>query len=350
MHSSDDPQDPEARLPRDLLGLRMIDDPLISFVIPTLNEEDFLGGLLASIQDACPAGISHEVIVVDNGSSDQTVEVARMGGAGVLVRPDGTIGHLRNEGAREARGQILVFLDADVRLSTLWSENIGRVLSSISAKPHAISGSSCRAPPDSGWVSSAWSDFSRRSKKRPTHIGTGHMIVKREAFLGLGGFDTSLETGEDFEFCRRAVAKGFQLQPERTLFVTHSRLPRTIREFMQREIWHGSGDSNELSRLLTSQVALVSVVFVVLHLTVIPWVWWAPAQLRLVAPLIVFAGLLGLCLSAAVRRGGTGNLRRLLQRTALFYLYFWSRFLAVCRGVSRRSRGNSGRPGKARGW
>jgi glycosyltransferase involved in cell wall biosynthesis len=91
--------------------------PRISFVVPARNEERLLGGTLESIRIAASAvGQAWEVVVVDDDSQDRTAEIARANGARVIPVKLHNIGAVRNAGAREARGEVLVFLDADTQL------------------------------------------------------------------------------------------------------------------------------------------------------------------------------------------------------------------------------------------
>jgi len=88
--------------------------PKLSIIVPTLNEERYIAGLLGSINAQRSESIDIEVIVIDGGSVDRTVEIARSQGARVIVyRGLGEFAS-RNLGAEEATGDILVFTCADV--------------------------------------------------------------------------------------------------------------------------------------------------------------------------------------------------------------------------------------------
>src|SRR5690606_5957874 len=101
----------------------------ITVVIPAFNEQDCLAATLRALQaQDYPAG-RVEVIVVDNGSTDRTREIAAALGARVLVRPGVTIAALRNAGAAEARGEILAFLDADCVPAPDWARQAAERLS-----------------------------------------------------------------------------------------------------------------------------------------------------------------------------------------------------------------------------
>lgn len=87
---------------------------MISFIVPAYNEERVLGKTLADLHAAATAaGQPHEVIVVDDGSTDATARLACEAGARVVHVRFRQIASVRNAGARVAAGDILVFVDAD---------------------------------------------------------------------------------------------------------------------------------------------------------------------------------------------------------------------------------------------
>ena len=81
----------------------------VSLIIPALNEAESLGPLMAEV----PAGLIHEVIVVNNGSTDRTAEVAWAAGALVIHEPRRGYGFACAAGTAAAEGEVLVFLDGD---------------------------------------------------------------------------------------------------------------------------------------------------------------------------------------------------------------------------------------------
>ena len=81
----------------------------ISLIVPALNEAQSLGPLLA----AAPPGLVDEIIVVDNGSTDGTAEVARAAGEQAVIEPQRGYGAACRAGVLAAKGDILVFMDGD---------------------------------------------------------------------------------------------------------------------------------------------------------------------------------------------------------------------------------------------
>jgi glycosyltransferase involved in cell wall biosynthesis len=87
---------------------------VISFVVPAYNEELLLGATLRRLNAAAETlGESHEIIVADDASSDRTVAVAKEHGARVVEVAHRQIAATRNSGARAAKGDFLIFVDAD---------------------------------------------------------------------------------------------------------------------------------------------------------------------------------------------------------------------------------------------
>ena len=91
---------------------------MLSFVVPAYNEEKCLPAALESIHAAARAlGIEYEIVVADDASTDATASLAEAGGARVIRVERRQIAGTRNAGARVARGERLVFVDADTRVN-----------------------------------------------------------------------------------------------------------------------------------------------------------------------------------------------------------------------------------------
>ena len=90
---------------------------MLSFIVPAHNEELLLGATLDAIHNAAELlGEPYELIVVDDASTDQTAFVARNCGARVISVANRQISATRNSGAHAAKGELLVFVDADTRV------------------------------------------------------------------------------------------------------------------------------------------------------------------------------------------------------------------------------------------
>jgi glycosyltransferase involved in cell wall biosynthesis len=96
----------------------MTADPTITFIIPVRNDEARLARCLASIAGNAQAAC--EILVIDNGSIDGSVAVARRAGATAIELPYATVAEMRNTGAKAAQGACLAFVDADHILDAGW--------------------------------------------------------------------------------------------------------------------------------------------------------------------------------------------------------------------------------------
>ncbi len=231
----------------------------ISFIIPALNESKSIDTTISSILKYCPKDIFNEIIVCDNGSSDETVSIAKKRCSKVLQDTNASIGELRNIGAKKADGDILVFLDADVRLTNDWFLHIHNTLDLVNREKSIITGSKCGIHHPPSWIEKNWFEPQIRSHtETPKYINSGHMIVPKSFFISLGGFNENLITGEDYDLGKRARQSGGKIFNNKLLRVEHEGYPKNIPEFVRREIWHGVGDYQSTKEFLSSKVALVS--------------------------------------------------------------------------------------------
>lgn len=94
--------------------------PLVSFVIPVLNGANDIARCVRSIRQQDVPPEDYEVVVMDNGSTDQTHQILRDLACPFQVVPKVNVSTLRNRGAALARGRYLAFVDADVALGPTW--------------------------------------------------------------------------------------------------------------------------------------------------------------------------------------------------------------------------------------
>ncbi len=106
-------------------GIRTLRSPkdMISIVIPTLNANAVLAPTLASLVPALASGVLRDVVLVDGGSSDETVEIAEAAGLTIVPSERGRGTQLR-AGVETAKGDWLLFLHADTVLEAGWDEEV----------------------------------------------------------------------------------------------------------------------------------------------------------------------------------------------------------------------------------
>ncbi|HZT32356.1 MAG TPA: TIGR04283 family arsenosugar biosynthesis glycosyltransferase [Bryobacteraceae bacterium] len=165
----------------------------ISVIIPAYQEVCTIAGLVAHLR-ALKAG---EVIVVDGHSEDGTAGEARRAGALVLVAERGRAAQM-NAGARASRGDVLLFLHADVRLG-------GAALAAIrdSLRDPAVQGGNLDIRYEGGDVAAACFTLVNRWRRRwGVFYGDSGIFCRRAAFEALGGF-RPWPILEDYDFARR---------------------------------------------------------------------------------------------------------------------------------------------------
>ena len=97
-----------------------------SFIIPVLNEEKYIAKCIYSIKKQF--GEDFEIIVVDNGSKDKTVEIVNKMGVSLVYERKKGISNARNTGAKKAKGELLCFMDADGILSNNWLVEVRKTI------------------------------------------------------------------------------------------------------------------------------------------------------------------------------------------------------------------------------
>jgi glycosyltransferase involved in cell wall biosynthesis len=295
----------------------------LSVVIPAKNEARNIQRTLSAARTACrDASLTAQLVVVDNCSTDDTVVLAEAMADTVITVPAGSVGALRNAGVRVSGGEYVLFLDADVELTPQWSQNIHRVLQHM-ASEDCIAGAFVVPPASPRNALSSWFEYLNDGKKN--YLGSAHMIVRKDHYERLGGFDESLVSGEDSDLCRRARLLGLDIVNDRGLLAVHHGYPATIRAFFVREWWHGSGDRG------WSTVKGLSAVFGLLHVAILSFLLLGYAKLA--AGCAVLVGLL--CITASTRKFARQSVRTKLKNAFVFYIYFWGRVFSIVRPRSR---------------
>jgi len=176
--------------------------PTISVIIPAHNEEGYLRQTLDAANRQYYPKI--EIIVVANGCSDDTALVARNHCHRLIILSEKSLGIARNLGARVARGQLLVFLDAD----TMLEPNALNVIVTQFTRNHAAG--TLKALPDRDRLSYQMlyrvKNFLHRWSLYQGSAGV--IICWKEHFEATGGFDEALQVRENSELIRKLKAFG----------------------------------------------------------------------------------------------------------------------------------------------
>jgi cellulose synthase/poly-beta-1,6-N-acetylglucosamine synthase-like glycosyltransferase len=319
---------------------------IVSVVIPVRNDAKRLQACLDSLSRC--VGVS-EIIVVDNGSFDESGNVARLMGASVVMEPFLRVGALRNRGVATCKGNVLAFVDSDHELPEDWIEN---GLRGLDSDPTVVAvGAPCLPPLLGTWVQTVWAIHRLRgpNRREVDWLGAGNLFVRRSAFVEAGGFNEDLVAAEDVDLCYRLKKRGGKIILDRAIRNIHHGEPKTVLQFLRKEYWRGSSSlkawfsqgcpKRDIPNLLWPLwfgglgiiYALVSCIAVLLAITSI-----APVNLRfLFSPIALlvsaFIWILPAILLAVKVCWRERRLRATLHLAILYALFGIARFAAMVR-------------------
>jgi GT2 family glycosyltransferase len=207
-----------------------------SFVIPVKNDAACLQRCLASVAVAARSGVT--VVVVDNGSTDDSRSIAMKSGARVIDAPGVTVAEARNRGAAACRGEVLAFVDSDHELAARW---VDCAAATLQLPGVAAAGALYSSPTNPSWVQRIYDGFRPRSTgvNEVGWLGSGNMAVWRHAFERVDGFDGGLTACEDVDLCQRLRRFGFRIMSDGGMTSVHHGDPATLRRLFAGELWRG---------------------------------------------------------------------------------------------------------------
>jgi glycosyltransferase involved in cell wall biosynthesis len=179
---------------------------MISFIVPAHNEEAWVGRCVAAIRSGLESlGEPHEIIVVDDASSDATASIARQQGAQVIRVEHRQIAATRNAGARQAHGDIFFFVDADTLV------NAAAIQSALRGVRAGAVGGGC-VPRFEGWLP-WWFRLTEPligpAVRLARFLPSGACVFcTRSAFQTAGGFDENYYAAEDALFVAALKRQG----------------------------------------------------------------------------------------------------------------------------------------------
>jgi glycosyltransferase involved in cell wall biosynthesis len=206
----------------------------ISIVIPAYNEQEFLPGTLGQIAQASSATtFPSEIIVVDNDSHDRTKEIAESFGAMVFREEEHCISKVRNTGARNSTGDVLIFIDAD----TLVPDNLFQKIADLLQDEKCLGGAVAVDYPKfqrkwmkfylSGWK--FWGNIFNMKQGAA-------QFCRKEVFTELRGYDESIFMGEDVEFYWR-LSKFAGTSGGYLSFLENPKVVTSTRRFDKMSVW-----------------------------------------------------------------------------------------------------------------
>ena len=173
---------------------------MLSIIIPTLNEEKYLPSLLEAIKKQTFK--DYEIIIADAGSGDKTLEIAKNFGCKIV--PGGLPARGRNKGAKAAQGDIFLFMDAD---NIHLSENFLEQLTTDFKKRNLDVASFPIYPKGNGIDKLIYGIYNWwvKSAQKFSVWATNSVLVRKEIFEKINGFNEEIKIAEDHDFAKRAA-------------------------------------------------------------------------------------------------------------------------------------------------
>jgi glycosyltransferase involved in cell wall biosynthesis len=200
---------------------------MISIIIPTLNEAKYLERVLKSIRNQNSQAL--EIIIVDGGSTDNTLEIAKKYADAIPIKiaiKKSNIAQARNSGAKLAKGEILIFLDADSTIAPNFIMKCKEIFSN--KKIAAVYGKMIPFDEEKTLKFQFLAFIGYRIVpklslllRNPIFPGAC-MVVRKSAFESINGFREDLDTSEDIDLYRRLFKHGIA-QSDELIFSTSMR-------------------------------------------------------------------------------------------------------------------------------
>jgi rSAM/selenodomain-associated transferase 2 len=226
---------------------------MISVVIPTLNAEATLAATLTALVPAAVDGLVREVIVVDGGSTDKTVDIVEDAGA-QLMRKSGGRGYQLTVGAMRAKQPWLLFLHADTMLEAGWEREAGAFMERTDAKPERASAGVFRFALDDIGAKPRLLErlVAARCALLRLPYGDQGLLIQRQLYEDVGAF-RPLPLMEDVDFMRRLGRKRLTMLSARAVtsadrYRRDGYLRRSVRNLMCLTLYFAGVPTNVINR------------------------------------------------------------------------------------------------------
>jgi len=223
-------------------SLRVTKEIRFSIIIPAYNAERTLSSCLAAVTDQSVSKKDYEVIVVDDGSTDSTSNIAKGFNVKYIFQANQGPAAARNRGVHSAEGNIVLFTDADCVSHWNWIEEMVKPFGNPDVVGVKGAYRTKQKELASRFAQAEFEDRYDLLQKNPSidMIDTYSAAFKKKVFLNMGGFDESfpVANNEDTDFSYRLAFEGYELvfNPKAIVYHTH---PNTFRGYLRLKFWRG---------------------------------------------------------------------------------------------------------------
>lgn len=295
----------------------------ISFIVPLYNDERNIYKCLHSIFLNFAEG--DQVIVVDNGSTDGSLDIVKSFSRVIIVeRPGKTVSDVRNFGASFASGCFYAFIDSDCVIGKKWRKFVDKCFNDTNI---SACGAKYSLPEDPCWVERAWYSQKKKKSGAVNYINSGNFIIRKDVFEEMGGFNARLITGEDAEFCARLNLAGYIVWEDPRIEAVHYGNPKNLINFYKQQRWHSLGmlgtfDVCRLDKPLV--MTIIHLLFVLLFLVFVLYSWIS-GNLRFISISFLVFLLIVPVVTSLYRIFHYKNYKFFFQLIVLYFIYYFAR-------------------------
>jgi O-antigen biosynthesis protein len=219
--------------------------PMVSVIVCCYNAAATLDECLKSLKALCYP--NYEVIVVDDGSTDGTHDIAARHATRCIRVPNGGLSRARNLGIEAARGEIVAFIDSDAYADPDW---LFYMVNALEENRAAAVGGPNYSPPQDGFTAQCVDQAPGNptcvlvDNARAEHIPGCNMAFRKEAFKIVGLFDAQHRAaGDDVDLCWRLLVAEREIVYHPSAVVWHHRRP-TIRNYLRQQKGYGYAEAH----------------------------------------------------------------------------------------------------------
>ena len=235
-------------------------NPLVSVIVPAYNEEMVIGECIKSLQNQTYKNL--EIIFIDDGSTDQTLEIVKnFKGVKIFEQNHGGSGNARNLGARESKGEILSFVDADMTFNQEFIKNLIQPIIS-EGEIGTIDGVQIALNQDNIW-SKCWG---RYFMERKSEYGWVYRAMLKSEFERMGGFDPKYGYADDRTFFIKYGTRSKRVKDA----VCYHKNAESLEEVFKQSVWIGSSINQKWIEVPAINIIVLVFLMLSFPLAIIP--------------------------------------------------------------------------------
>ncbi len=302
----------------------------LSIVVLSYNSDKTIKQCLDALFKLDYPKESFEVIVMDNGSTDNTTKIVDEYDVRKYCYPSMNISQLRNKGVEHSNGAVVGFVDSDCVVDQQWAHEGTKWFKDPDV---GIVSNYCSLPADASFFERNWHAKPDFGVKNITNLGAANMLVSKKHFNKLGGFDSSLDTGEDAYLLKIFQNAGIKTILDSKLKSIHLENSKNLRMFFRKEVWHGIGmlgtvDSRGIDKpFMFANIFLILLVTWVISIIGVLFFHWQYSALWLLAqPGIMLSISFLAAYERVFKKKNKGNL---IYVTIVYFVYGLARMTSL---------------------